>query len=329
MATSSFPLHRLTLHDRQIFCLEFGDRACIQQLIGAASISISACINAIIVIIVLLTLFACVYQISSFVLLSSAYVVSCLASPGSPRLFLHPLSMSPCTPIPQLSQCSDSRSSILSCGVVCLVQAMSGVDKRIAELIECAVKDGGRVVSCVDSIIEILLKENMAYVMRVPPAMMGVHWANRDGYGVSASEVHAIGADIVHMGWSWLACKHAVAMEDDDDKKVEAFNFKLKNSAEELADTTEGEIKFGSLSCSHTNQFLHAVLAERPSSIESLSIDGHLSKSKLSERDPALADALAKGLEWVILKKEVAILYPRLPDLIQNARCFTHKTDAY
>ena len=191
---------------------------------------------------------------------------------------------------------------------------------QVISLIEEASGDGGRVVSAVESIIDHLLRDNLAYKMRVPPAMVGIHPCNRDGYGVSEAEVHELGSMIVAMGWSWPACQHATAMEEDDEGNVAKFSMKLKNSAMGLADTVAGEIKFGSLACSHTNQFLHAVIAGVPSTIDSLCTDDRMSKSKLAEKDPALADALDKGLEWLILKKEVGTLCPTLPDLVQNAK---------
>ena len=80
------------------------------------------------------------------------------------------------------------------------------VKMEIESLIAAAQSPGGKIVSCVDSILELLLAENLAYRMLLPPATVGIHPANRDGYGVSATEVRVLGAEIVVMGWSWEAC---------------------------------------------------------------------------------------------------------------------------
>ena len=77
--------------------------------------------------------------------------------------------------------------------------AMSPNPKVLSLLAEAS-GDGGRIVSAVDSVLEQLVRDNVAYKMRVPPAMVGIHPCNRDGYGVSESEVHSLGASIIDMG---------------------------------------------------------------------------------------------------------------------------------
>jgi len=197
---------------------------------------------------------------------------------------------------------------------------MPVVNSKIVSLIAAAEKHGGKIVSCVDSILELLIDLKLAYRMSLPPGMVGIHPANRDGYGVSATEVHALGAEIVFMGWSFLACQHAVCMEDDPSGTVAAFSAKLKNGSDGLADCQPGEIRYGSLSCSHTNQFLCCLLAGVQSEHKNLCIDNRMSPGMLSEQDPGIAKALIDGLSWIVLKAEVATLYPSLPDLIQKAR---------
>ena len=195
-----------------------------------------------------------------------------------------------------------------------------GPNDRITSLLATASSDGGRIVSTVNTIIDILMAQQLAYTMHIPPPKVGIHPCNRDGYGVSATEVHALGGEIVSMGWSWQACSHAVCLEDDQAGTIAAFSKRIKNQSEGLADTTGGEVSFGSLSCSHTNQFLCCVLAEVESEVENLCIDNRMSQGKLTGQDKALGDALKKGLEWVVLKAEVATLYPNVPDLVQRAR---------
>ena len=80
-----------------------------------------------------------------------------------------------------------------------------------------------QVVSAVDMIIERLEAIGLAYRLSIPPELMGVNPANRNGYGLSPVEVHALGADIVKIGWSWAACAHAVAVEDDAKQTIASF----------------------------------------------------------------------------------------------------------
>ena len=80
-------------------------------------------------------------------------------------------------------------------------------DPEIESLIAQAGADDCRIVSIVDSIIDKLQKSNLAYRMAIPPQMVGIHPVNRDGYGLSEPEVHALGSEIAATGWSWQACR--------------------------------------------------------------------------------------------------------------------------
>ena len=91
---------------------------------------------------------------------------------------------------------------------------MATVDPSISALVAAASKVDSKVVSVVDQVLERLESQNLAYRMRTPPKKVGVHPATRGGYGVSAVEVHALGSDIVHMGWSPAATANAVCIED-------------------------------------------------------------------------------------------------------------------
>ena len=192
---------------------------------------------------------------------------------------------------------------------------------KIVSLIDAAQREGGKIVSAVDAILALLKSDSLAYHMpAIHPTMVGIHPANRDGYGVSATEVHALGAEITAMGWSWSACAHAVNIEADATGTVVEYTCKLKNEADGMARCDPKEICFGSLSCSHTNQWLCCVLSGVESEHEILCVDNRMSQAMLSEKDPAMGKALAEGMPWLVLKAKVAILYPTLPDLIQKAK---------
>ena len=92
-----------------------------------------------------------------------------------------------------------------------------------------------RVVSLADEIVELLKADQLAYTMRIPPWMVGVHPANRGGYGCSGMMVHSLGADIVQMGWSNEAIVHALCVEDDETTKVAKFTSSLIESSPGLA----------------------------------------------------------------------------------------------
>ena len=201
-----------------------------------------------------------------------------------------------------------------------IIDTMMAPNANIEAIIAAASQKGGKVVSAVDRILQMLQEDNLAYRVSLPPALVGIHPANRDGYGVSATEVHELGFEIVDMGWSWLACSHAVCIEADTNGDIAKYSAELKNNSEGLAKCDMQEIRYGSLSCSHTNQFLCCVLAGVPSDIEDLCHDGRMSQGMLSSADIEFGKALTGGLSWIVLKKEVQVMYPTLPDLIQKAR---------
>lgn len=198
------------------------------------------------------------------------------------------------------------------------VAGSATVSAKIKSLLQGQAED--RIVSTVDEILRELEQQGLAYRLSIPPRLMGVHPCNRDGYGISATEVHALGSEIVSMGWSWHACSHATCIEDDHGATVDAFTAKLVAASEGLGRAVEGSVRYGSLSCGHTNRFLCAVLDEAPSTHENLTIDGRMSASKVGGDDPGLKEALEQGLRWLVLKAEVATLYPGLPDLVQRAK---------
>lgn len=191
-------------------------------------------------------------------------------------------------------------------------------EERISKMLSSVGKADARLVSVVDEVLASLEKSGLAYRLRIPPKLVGVHPANRNGYGVSAIEVHALGAEIVKMGWSPVVTRHAVCVEDTD-STIANFTSKLQSSTIGLGKVDAGTIKYGSLSCSHTNQFLVAVLCEVETTHASLAVDGRMSAGKLGV-DEKLADALTGGLEWLVLSSVVPTLYPSLVDLVQCAK---------
>ena len=82
---------------------------------------------------------------------------------------------------------------------------MAQPDPKILALIGDLDKKDARLVSAIDEVIEILLEQKLAYKMRIPPKKVAWDKCNRGGYGVSSVEVHALGSDIVDMGFSFLA----------------------------------------------------------------------------------------------------------------------------
>lgn len=191
-------------------------------------------------------------------------------------------------------------------------------DPKITKLLGSVDKEDSRLVSVVEEVLQLLEADKMAWRVRIPPLLVGVHPENRNGYGVSAPEVHRLGSDVVSMGWSPAATYHAVCVEDSDGK-VGSFTEKLAKASPGLGSVSASQIKYGSLSCSHTNQFLVALHCEVESEHTNLTVDGRMSPNKLS-KDPMLKDALENGLTWLVISGSVPATYPSLCELVQAAR---------
>ena len=194
-------------------------------------------------------------------------------------------------------------------------------DPRIVALMKDIEKNkDSKLVSNIDDIIAILFGYKQAWKQRIPPRRVGTDVDNRGGFGVSAIEVHALGAEIVEMGWSWAACEHATAFQDSFATPIALFSVQQQKANPGLGEVDVKEIQFGSLACSHTNQFLIAVIGAVSTEYDCLSVDGRMSRAKLAAADSKLADALENGLNWTVISAEVRDLYPELPALISEAR---------
>ena len=177
-----------------------------------------------------------------------------------------------------------------------------------------------QVVAAVDKILALLEDSKLAYRQSIQPHLVGCHMVNRNGYGLSPIEVHSVGAEIVKLGWSWSACAHAVCVEETVDGDIGRFSESLSAMSNMLAPSTAKDVAFGSLSCSHTNAFLAAVNAGCPTNEAGLAIDGRLSAAAIGGKDALFNEALANGLRWTVVRREVPLLYPTLCELIQHAK---------
>ena len=242
--------------------------------------------------------------------------VRCARDPPSQKISSAASRLDPhCSPVVR-HRLRPSPATSHSSPVVCPMSA----DPRIVALLASVSKQDTRLVSVVEETLGLLEAGNLAYRLRIPPKMVGTHPANRNGCGVSATEVHALGAEITSMGWHLGNTSHAVCVEDSESLEIAKFSrAQAMSSVGMLGVVEEGSIKYGSLSCSHTNAFLVAVLCEVETTHSSIAENGRLSPSKLST-DPNLADILQNGLHWLVLSKAVPALYPSFLDLVQFAK---------
>ena len=173
---------------------------------------------------------------------------------------------------------------------------------------------------CADRIEEALEAKGLMRSMTLHPSMVGVDPSNRNGGGVNALEVNLLASDICEVGWSWDACRHATCIEEKPgDSFISDFNKRLVAHSG-LAPVVEGSIKYGSLSCSHTQQALRAIASGCESDNPLMSQGGRYCLERLGSRDKLYAEAVAQGLRWKVMSWKVREMHPRVPDLIQSAR---------
>ena len=213
---------------------------------------------------------------------------------------------------------------IMICLLALLVPCEApNVNPKIKKLVDSlsSVADKEKIVVAVDEVISLLVQDGLAHTdQRLHPKSVGVHPSNRYGFGVHSSRVHRLGAAIIGMGFSLAATSLAICIRDGPARKSAKFTEVLQNGSKSFGKSSPGQVRYGSLACGHTNQFLVACLDGVESKEESLTIDGRISKDKITKGNPQLPSALAEGLSWTVIEPEAEDMYPALAGFIQKAR---------
>ena len=171
-----------------------------------------------------------------------------------------------------------------------------------------------------DKLMTLLKKANLTYVMFINPRQVGVDPINRGSLGLNLEEVLPLMQEIILLGWSWTAVQHAKCVEaTPGSDELEAFNASLVKGSKIVAPVEANTIQFGSITCGHTNQGLRAVQARLASSIPELSRDGKLDLEAVKAKDPEMADAVYKGLEWTVIRHEVRQRFPKVLEYLSEA----------
>ena len=175
-------------------------------------------------------------------------------------------------------------------------------------------------VAAADKIDEIAMASGLCSVMKINPRLVGVDITNRGGQGVSVLEVALLAGEIVQDGWSWQMTSHATCIEERPGAGViQDFNEKLV-AGTDLAPVQPDSIRYGSLSCGHTNQILRAMGASQPATIPHATEHGRYCMGRIRSRDANLAEAVGTGLQWKVYSWRARVWYPTLPDLLGSAR---------
>ncbi len=166
----------------------------------------------------------------------------------------------------------------------------------------------------------------MAWTTHIDSDFVHVHDKNRDGFGCSSSDVHALCDDILDIGFNPLEPKPICAeLSPADSVRIQSFNEKLARNANDTcprAPIQQGSVKFGSLASSHLNQVLRLFKScskHDESKHPSLCQNGHLNPDSLKHHDKDFYEAVNRGLQWLVISNEVLHAFPILGQLIQES----------
>ena len=201
-----------------------------------------------------------------------------------------------------------------------MIKPVTDPSDPIVLLLAQAEQDKRGQVAAADRLEALLREKGLLYDSRIAPRMVGFDPCNRDGEGGNPLNVLALASEIAACGWSPAEVSKAICAEVvPRDVSIEQFNRKLSTDSG-MAPVEENSIMFGSLACGHTNYVLRCIGAGVPSTCAYLSENGHMSVTKLAVRDPVMAEVVASGLHWKVIKWQVRKLYPNDMNFIQTAR---------
>jgi len=144
--------------------------------------------------------------------------------------------------------------------------SMSTTDDEVSALMAEAKSliggtEDGAIVALCEKVLKLLVAIGLVLLnVAINPMSVGVHFDNRDGLGIKAEWVHELASKIVRFGFRWSACTDAICIEEDDLKSISTFTVKLQSRSSKLGRQASNDILYGSLACSHLNQWLVAAL---------------------------------------------------------------------
>ena len=202
--------------------------------------------------------------------------------------------------------------------------SMAGITAEVRRVIEgyLAKAKGGTLVQSVNGLHDFLLKQKLAWRLKLSCEFVGVHPENRDGLGISASHVADLISNISSIGFS-TAETRAICVEIPEDSRGNAcrdFNRRLAEEAKgKLAPVEAHLVKYASIVGSHSNQASRAFVYGIPHDDEKVCIEGRLSLEKLALLDPAWCSSIREGLEWMVVSYQVCEAFPEYVGLAQSA----------
>jgi len=189
--------------------------------------------------------------------------------------------------------------------------------------------EDAKIVILVFQMLGLLGDAGEAFEAEMNPKQMGIHPKNRNGKKMQHASMHKKGMKFYTVGFRLQLCgsDKAIAFENNPTTNdCEQHTINLTSSSNYFASYARGAIRAGSVGCSHLNQWLAAVQDGAQTDYETLCEHGktNICTRHVVEGNDELERAVFKGLKWLLIKWQIAVEYPELPQLIQRALNVEH-----
>ena len=193
------------------------------------------------------------------------------------------------------------------------------VQKLLEDFENNAMQDG--VSTFQDKLMQLLEGAGLIDIKNVSVAKVGVHPCNRDGAGLVPVDVQDLLLHIVKNGWSHNAVD-AMAIEippSAEGQTWRKFNEKLCDESDGLLASVDREaLEVVTVRGSHTTAAMRAMLAGCKGIHDELCTQGKLSYSKISEIQPSMQEPASKGIQYKVVKHQLATACPGLATVLSR-----------
>ena len=207
----------------------------------------------------------------------------------------------------------------------------SRITKKMVDDVQAMIDGKGGSLTKFNRIMARFWEANIPYKVHLAIWDVMVHPENRSGLGLNAFEVHKCVASVKMTGADREAVHRACAFEmapsgPERDAQI-AFNEELIERAAGLLAKLRGKERVCSCACSHFTAGCRAAADSCKTYEESIKDkNGKMNLAQLCENDDVFRNLIGTGWMWTVLPYIVQVVWPKLPDLFQDALNAEHAT---
>ena len=208
----------------------------------------------------------------------------------------------------------------------------SRISPALVEEVQNLIDGEGGALTRFNKAMRLLESQNIPYKVRLFCWEVLVHKDNRGGLGLNPFDVHKNIKTVKQIGADRDELRKATAFElaqtGPSRKEQLDFNQRLIDRSNELLAPITGKERVCSVGCSHFTAGCRAANHGCVTPEESLQ-DGHgnrINKQTLCASDKVYESLIDGGWEWTVLPLCCQQIWPKLPDLAQDALNATHST---